>query len=90
MMAADMAKRCSALEHIADFLSNVLQSGGLFICSNAARRGMWAAHLRAFPQFLPRRISPGGAGRAHKHVRVLCAKCHSIVRSEFIKRDMIG
>ena len=73
MGAADAAKRCSALEHIADFLSNVLQSGGLFICGDAGPRAIWGAHLRRCPRLLPRPIWPGGTCRAHRHMRVLCA-----------------
>ena len=73
------SKKCSALEHIADFLSNVLQSGGLFIWRDAGRRATWAAYLKPLPRLLPRPIWPGGTCRAHRHMRVLCANSHCIV-----------
>ena len=72
-------KICSALEHIADFVSNVLQSGGLFICNDGNASGVWVGYLRAFAPLPPRRIPRGATCRAHKQVRLLCAT-HSIVR----------
>ena len=79
LVAAGVTKRCSALEHIADFLSNVLQSGGLFIRRVPNGGTMGGRYLGGFLRFLPRPIWPGGTCTAHKHVRVLCANAHSIV-----------
>ena len=79
LVAAGVTKRCSALEHIADFLSNALQSGGLFIGGVVVGNTMLGAYLRASPQSLPRRIWPGGLYTAHTGVRVLCANSHFIV-----------
>ena len=77
--AAGLGKRCPALECIADFLSNALQGGGLFICGDAGGRGAWASCLRRLPRFLPRPIWPGGRCTAHTGVKELCANSHSIV-----------
>ena len=78
LVAAGVTKRCSALEHIADFLSNVLQSGGLFIGRILNGDTMGGRYLKRLPRFLPRPIWPGASCAAHKHVRLLCAT-HSIV-----------
>ena len=79
MGAISDSKKCSALEHIADFLSNVLQSGGLFIGRILNGGTMGGRYLKRLPRYLPRPIWPGASCTAHKHVRVLCAT-HSIVR----------
>ena len=64
LVAAGVTKRCSALEHIADFLSNALQSGGLFICSDGGPRGMWAPYMPGAP---PSISTAADLARRHLH-----------------------